>query len=132
MRLVIQPYNHCVCLRATLNLSMVWLRRFRLHFVIAWLLILVLAQWRLGAPRTGLDEFLAIATQALCFPASLLAVAVLAFVRADPHFWDTRAGILAGWFLFFTAGYLQWFAFVPWLVGRLKSRSRPEETTEDL
>jgi biotin transporter BioY len=109
---------------------MVWLRRFRFHFVLAWVSILVMAHWRLGLPRTGLDEFLALATQALCFPGSLLAVALLAFTRIDPHFWDTRAGITVGWAIFFAAGYLQWFVFVPWLAGKLRKHSDPGKTTD--
>ena len=96
--------------------------RFRFHYCLTWLLLLGFAHWRLGLARTTLDEFLAIAMQLLCFPASIFAVAALALVRAGAQFWDTRLGITLGWALFFAAGYAQWFLFLPWLNRKVRNR----------
>jgi hypothetical protein len=96
------------------------LARFRLHYGFLWLLLLGFSHWRVGMPRTGLDEMLAGITLLLSVPASFFVAALIAASRVAPQFWDSRAGITLGWGLFFGAGYLQWFVFLPWLVRKIR------------
>jgi hypothetical protein len=104
------------------------IRKFQVHYVIVWFLMLVLAQWRLGYPRTGVDEFLAIAMQVLCFPMNIVVAIALAVVNPmthgalGPKFFDTPIGMTVGWALFFLGGFVQWFVLLPWVIQKLRRR----------
>jgi len=108
------------------------IRRFHVHYAIVWLMMLVLAQWRLGYPRTGFDIFLAIAMQVLCFPMNIVVAIALAVVNPmthgalGPKFFDTPMGITVGWALFFLGGFVQWFVLLPWLIQKLRRRRAPD------
>ena len=99
--------------------------RLRFHYSVVWALLLLLAEWRLGDPRTAWDEALAAAMLALCFPGGLLVAVLIAATRVDPQFWDTRAGIAVGWACFFAAGYAQWFVLGPWVLRKARARHQP-------
>jgi len=100
-------------------------KAFRFHYTVLWLLLLVLAQWRLGGVPNSLDFALAGAMQALSFPAGILAAVMLLLVPVNGLFWDTRWGSAIGWAVLFGAGFLQWFVAVPWFV-RLLRRNRAD------
>ena len=94
--------------------------RFRFHYISVWVLLLAFSHWRVGLPRTGLDETLAALTLLLCVPGGLVVAALIAASGINPQFWDTRAGITLGWALFLISGYVQWFVFLPWLVRKIR------------
>src|SRR5438128_251396 len=61
------------------------IRKFQVHYVIVWFLLLVLAQWRLNYPRTGLDVALGVTLQVLCFPMNIVIAVAIAFANQLTH-----------------------------------------------
>lgn len=106
---------------------MAW-RRVRLHYCVVWVLMLVFAEARLGYPRAGLDEFVAVLMQVLSFPADFAIAIGIALLNPmlhgalSPRFFDTRWGIFVGWALFLGGGLVQWFVVAPWLAGKVRRR----------
>jgi len=111
------------------------IRKFQVHYCIVWFLMLILAQWRLGYPRTGLDEFVAIAMQVLCFPMNIVVALGLAIVNPmthgtlGPQFFDTPVGTTVGWAMFFLGGFVQWFVLVPWIIQKVRQRRAGAQVT---
>ena len=112
-------------------------RKFQVHYTIVWFILLVLAQWRLGYPRTALDVSLAILMQVLCFPMGMAVALGLALVNPlthgllGPKFFDTPVGTTVGWALFFAGGFLQWFVLVPRLIQKVRRRRAVETPTPE-
>jgi len=87
-----------------------------------------------GSSDWKLEEGLAFEMMALSFPASLLIVAALVLAGAGLGLFglalpaSSRPEMMATWFLFVVAGYVQWFVLVPGLLRRWQGKNRKEKS----
>lgn len=91
-----------------------------------------------GASDFMVEEGLALEMMALGFPASLLVWMGFAIVGFTLERFglslpsSSRPEMIATWFLFVIAGYVQWFVVVPYLIRSWRNAPRKRADTESL
>lgn len=81
-----------------------------------------------GKPNSDADLVLGYAMLALSFPLGfVISVAAnllgqIAYATAGYVFTTNYVSIIVTWFIFFIAGYVQWFVLLPWLWRKWKAK----------